>query len=181
MSKSKHDDKFLFNVTDLTRCFDKSPNTVRNAIKDNNVKHVKSKGNTKFYALADVAPFLVPNRAKARGRNTSIESTERNRAQEIISVYGSFKEYKEYMTGEKSRLGLEEIQGVTIRGDKVSICISRVIGSIQSYFKRLPNRCEEVCVDWLPKHSAKLDDELSSTFEKIIDELRQYAHDADNE
>ena len=85
------------------------------------------------------------------------------------------------MTGEKSRLGLEEIQGVTIRGDKVSICVSRVIGSIQSYFKRLPNRCEEVCVDWLPKHSAKLDDELSSTFEKIIDELRQYAHDADNE
>lgn len=178
---SRNNEKFLFNVTDLTKAFEKSPNTVRNAIKDNSIKPVRTHGNTKFYALADVAPFLVPTQSKVRGGIRTIDNTHITRAQELIQVYGGMKEYKEAMNGELAELKFKEADGKLIDADSVAFAISKTLGALQAYFKRLPNRIEEIRSDWTSSNSEQLDAELARSFDSIIEEIEGYAHECDDE
>lgn len=174
-------DGYLFNQTELKTMFVRSPNTVARVIKENQIQHAKKIGNTKYFRIADVAPYLVESKTKFKGKLDTIESETQRRVEEIREVYGSMKEYKDAQAGEQLRLKNEESDGKLVNGHKMAFALSSTIGLLHSYFKRLPNRCEEICSDWNGSHSEKLDDELLDAIDRITESIREVGHDVDSE
>lgn len=180
-TERSNNEKNLFNVSELAKAFSRSPNTVKKAIEKNGIKPTKTVGNRIYYHVAEVAPYLVQNKAGVQGKRIDVDRDEVKRAEEIIQIYSSFKEYKEYQTGQLAETNRKIKEERLVEGDGVAIVFGEVIGSIQGYMRRIPNSCEGICPDWTRVHSERLQEELDEKFDAMTRDIREIADDYDGE
>ncbi|MDG3089175.1 hypothetical protein P7F88_25265, partial [Vibrio hannami] len=178
-TERSNNEKYLFNVSELAKAFSRSPNTVKKAIEVNHIKPTKTVGNRIYYHIAEVAPYLVQNKAGVQGRKLSIDEGERKRVQDIVAVYGSLKDFKEYKQALLAETNEQIKSGEYTEAADVALVFGRMIGEIQGHYRRLPNVCEAICTEWTRAHSEEFAKQLIERFDAITHDIVELANDCD--
>ena len=176
---------FPLNLTDAADYFEASRNTVAKAVKKHKLKPVKSKGNTHWSELKDLAKCLIRAKNVVRSDQNTFDSQELKRINSAKAEFdGDMKQFHAYEQALIANQRRKSDALLLLPSDSVIAVYGSVFSRVNKVMQKLPTAAEKICPDFTREHAAELEsvcrDEVKTLFmeaKELADDAEQRLHD----
>ncbi len=170
--------KYAMNKTEAANYWKKSPNTIKKVIEENDVKPCGKDGRgNDVFECKDLAPYLVEQKKLSRRRNRTLSDKKVEEIQELLTAFGSMKEFKEYelALGQQQKRELDQRQ--LVKSHEIITVWGSTFSILKKKVRQITTEVERICDTWTPKHSERLDKKLDTISNEITRKAQEFANE----
>ncbi|PMK93226.1 hypothetical protein BCT90_04315 [Vibrio lentus] len=168
--------KYAMNKTEAANYWKKSPNTIKKVIEENDIPSCgKDKRGNDIFECKDLAPYLVEQKKTSRRRNRTLSDSKVEEIQELLTAFGSMKEFKEYELALSQQQKREADEGQLLPVDEVVTVFAGLFASLNKKARQITTEAERICDGWTPRDSERFDNKVAVIIKEVTRKAQEYA------